>query len=179
MMTPEDTALVVVDVQGRLAEAMDGSAALLAALDRLIRGARRLDVPVLVTEQLPHKLGPTRPELAGAIEGLTPMSKTAFSCAGERTFMDALAALRRPRVALCGIEAHVCVYQTARDLLAAGYRVEIVADAVSSRTARNREIALERMRDEGARCTSVEQALMEWLGSAADPRFRDILALIK
>jgi nicotinamidase-related amidase len=178
-MTSEDTVLVVVDVQGRLAEAMDGSAELLTALDRLIRGARRLEVPVIVTEQIPSKLGPTRPELAGAIEGLTPISKVAFSCAGERAFMDALAALRRPRVALCGIEAHVCVYQTARDLLAAGYAVEVVADAVSSRSARNREITLARMRDEGAHWTSVEQALMDWLGSAADPRFRDMLALIK
>ncbi len=172
-------ALVVVDVQGRLAECMDGADRLLPAVRRLILGWRALGLPVLVTEQVPAKLGPTRPELADAVSGLTPIPKSSFSCCGEPAFLRALEATGLRRVLLCGIETHVCVWQTARDLLRAGYAVEVCVDAVSSRSAAHREVALARMRDEGARGTVVEMALLEQVGTAAAPTFRAVHALIK
>lgn len=171
--------LVVIDVQGRLAECMDGADRLLPAIRRLALGWRALGLPVLLTEQVPEKLGPTRAELADAISGLTPIPKSSFSCCGEPAFLRALESAGLRRVLLCGIETHVCVWQTARDLLRAGYAVEVCVDAVSSRAATHREIALARMRDEGARWTAVEMALLEQVGTSTAPAFRAVHALIK
>ena len=158
---------------------MEGSDRLMAEIRRLILGWRALGLPVLWTEQVPDKLGPTRTEIAEALSGIPAIPKAAFSCAGEPAFMQALGAARVRRVLLCGIEAHVCIWQTARDLLRSGYEVEVCVDAVSSRSARHRDTALERMRDEGARWTVVEMALLERVGSASSPAFRPVHALIK
>ncbi len=171
--------LVFMDVQGRLAEAMDGRDNLFRALGILLKGTVRLGVPVLWTEQLPHKLGATAAELAACLPGQTPIAKHHFSCWGEPAFRRSLEHSGRRQIVLCGIETHVCVYQTARDLLAAGCDVEVVSDAVSSRKAAHRELALAKLRDHGARVTCVETLLLEWLRDSADPAFRDILALIK
>lgn len=172
-------ALIIIDVQGRLAECMDGADRMLPSIRRLALGWRALGLPVLLTEQVPEKLGPTREELADAVSGLTPIPKSSFSCCGEPAFMRALEAAGLRRVVLCGIETHVCVWQTARDLLRAGYAVDVCVDAVSSRAAAHREIALARMRDEGARWTLVEMALLEQVGTAKAPAFRTVHALIK
>ncbi|MBP7275013.1 MAG: isochorismatase family protein [Kiritimatiellae bacterium] len=176
---PPKTALVVVDVQGRLAEAVAGSEQLMAEIRRLILGWRALGLPVLLTEQVPEKLGATRAELAEALSGITAIPKSTFSCVGEPAFMRALGAAGVRRVLLCGIETHVCIWQTARDLRHAGYEVEVCVDAVSSRSPLHRDTALARMRDEGARWTVVEMALLERVGSASSPVFRSVHALIK
>lgn len=179
MMRIENSVLVLVDVQERLLPAMHGSEALVASLDRLLRGAAALRIPTLVTEQIPAKLGPTVPSLLAAAGGHPVIPKSSFSCAGEEAFMERLRGLGRTRILLCGIEAHVCVYQTACDLLDAGYGVDVAADAVASRNPDNRRIALDRMAREGAGVTGVEMALFELQRVAAGDSFRELLKIVK
>lgn len=179
MLPLEDTALVLVDVQGRLAQLMHERELLFANLERMVRGAQVLGIPILWNEQVPEKLGATIPELAELLTGVESLPKNAFSCCGNPAFVERLAATGRRQVLLTGIETHICVYQTARDLLAGGYAVEVVADAVSSRTEANKRTALERIRAMGAGVTSTEMALFELLGSAEGDRFRQISRLVR
>ncbi len=178
-LSREDAVLLVVDVQGKLAQLMDGKDDLFANLRLMIRGARVLDVPVVVTEQYPQGMGSTVPEIAELLDGIDAISKTSFSCCGEPAFTDALQPLGRSQVLLTGIETHICVQQTALDLVHRGYAVQVVADAVSSRTAENRRIGLEKMRDAGVVITSTETALYELLHEAGGPQFKAILQLVK
>lgn len=178
-LSEERALLVVIDIQGNLARAMDGKEALFANAARMIAGARIFGLPIVVTEQTPEKLGATIPELVPLLTGTEPIRKESFNCCAVPAFMDALAGTSRRQVLLAGIEAHICVYQTALDLIGAGYELHVVADAVSSRTARNRELALERLRQEGATITSTETVLFELLKTAADPRFKEIFRLVK
>ncbi len=140
----------------------------------LIRIAQRLNVPVLASEQYPRGLG----HAVAAIRELLPpeafMEKLHFSCAAERDCMRRIDALDRQQIIVIGAEAHVCVLQTALDLRAAGRDVYLVADAVSSRSPRDVELALERMRAEGVRVVSREMVVFEWLHQAGDNRFREI-----
>lgn len=179
MLTTETTVLIIIDVQGNLAQAMHEKDALFDNLKKLIQGAHILGVPILVTEQYPKGLGPTIPELAELLPDSQPISKVAFSCCREEQFMQALTALNRRHVVIAGIETHVCVYQTTRDLLDRGYAVEIVADAVSSRTVRNRDIGLARMHNCGAALTSVEMVLYELMKTAGTPTFKDVVKVVK
>jgi nicotinamidase-related amidase len=179
MNTVATSALVLIDVQAALAPLMFEAALLRANLCKLLAGARLLGVPVLWCEQNPRQLGGTLPELAALLPDQQPMPKMSFSCCGCPAFMQAVRAVGRPTMLLAGVETHVCVYQTARDLVADGCRVEIVADAVSSRTALNRTIGLQRAQQLGAVMTSTEMLLFELLGSAEHPAFRQILKLIK
>jgi nicotinamidase-related amidase len=179
MLEKTTTTLLVIDVQGNLAHAMHQKETLFAHLTTLIRGAQMLDLPIIVTEQYPKGLGPTIPEIADLLPGMQPISKVAFSCCGEERFMQALTTLNRSHVLVAGIEAHVCVYQTAADLLRQGYEVEIVTDAVSARTASNRDIGLARMKACGAHLTSVEMALFELMKVAGGEQFKAIQKLVK
>ncbi len=179
MLEVGDTVFALVDVQGRLAQTMVNRERLFDNLQRLVKGLRVLGVPILWLEQNPRGLGPTIPELAALLTDLKPIPKWAFSCCRCEAFMEALRATGRRQVLLAGIEAHVCIYQTAVDLSQKGYHVEVVADAVSSRTAENREIALMRLRDAGIPLTSVEMALFELLKVAEGPAFKEILAIVK
>lgn len=179
MLSPEQTALVLLDVQGKLAQLMHEREALFANLQRLIQGVRVLGLPVFWLEQYPQGLGPTVPEVARLLTDLQPMVKVSFSACGCGAFRQRLEASGRHQVLLAGIEAHVCVYQTAVDLLAAGYTVEVVGDAVSARTAANRQLGLERMGAAGARRTGVEMALFELLRTAEAPAFKEIARLVK
>jgi len=179
MLRREGTALVLVDVQGRLADAMCDRPALMAGLEKWLRGFAALRLPVIWCEQVPEKLGPTVPELAALLPGQQPIAKNAFSCAGELKFLAALAATGRRQVILCGIETHVCVYQTAMDLLAAGYEVSVATDAVSSRTRENRNLGLEAMRTAGIGWTGAEMALFELLRVAEGDDFRAVSRLVR
>ncbi|MEA3459839.1 MAG: hydrolase, partial [Chloroflexota bacterium] len=163
MLTLENTVLLIIDIQGKLVRSMYEKEALIGNLQKIIRGARILGIPILWTEQNPEGLGPTMPEIACLLSNLQPIPKLSFSCCSNKRFMQELKALSRKQVLMAGIEAHICVYQTAMDLLNLGYEVQVVADAVSSRTAENREIGLEKIRDGGASLTSVETALFELL----------------
>lgn len=179
MLQTDQTVLVLVDIQGKLAQLMHGRDALFDTLQRLVRGARELRLPVLWLEQYPAGLGPTIPELVALLADQQPIPKMSFSAAGCPKFGADLQALGRRQVLLAGIEAHVCVYQTAVDLLAGGSQVEVVADAVSSRTPANCALGLQRMRDAGAQITSLEMALFELLRTAEAPGFKAIARIVK
>lgn len=179
MLSIDNTALVLIDVQGKLAQIMHNKEALFKQLQTAIKGMQALNVPVLWLEQYPAGLGPTIPELAELLGAQKPMAKMSFSGCGSEAFMQALKASGRRQVLLTGIEAHVCVYQTARELLAAGYEVEVVADCVSSRAAENRQIGLDKMRAAGVGITCVETALFELLRTAEAPKFKEVAKLLK
>ena len=152
MLNTGETALLVIDIQEKLARVMHEREALIENAVKLARGANTLGVPVLITEQYPKGLGPTVPEVAAHIK-VPPVEKLDFDCCGEPAFLTALEQFGRRQMLVCGIEAHVCVYQTVLGLLERGFGVHVVADAVSSRTARNRDLALQKMVSCGARLT--------------------------
>jgi len=179
MLDIKNCCLAVVDVQGKLAQLMHGKDALFKNIQILIQAAQILEIPILWCQQVPDALGPTIPEIAELLTDVEPMNKAAFSCCGTDQFISKLNESARNQVLLCGIEAHICVYQTAGDLLVRGFNVNIVADAVSSRSPDNKQIALSRLAAEGASITSVEMALFELLRTAEHPKFRQIAKLIK
>lgn len=176
---PDDSILVVVDVQGRLARLVHESEAMVRAQQTLIRGCRLLGLPVVWAEQLPEKLGATIDELRDPLDGLEPSAKSSFGCMGDAVLRDRIERSGRRRVLLCGIETHVCVWQTAAHLLGDGYRVHLVADATSSRSAFNRDIALRRMERAGVHLSNVEMVLFEMMVDAGHPKFREIASLLK
>ncbi len=179
MLTVSTTGLLVVDIQGKLARLVEGSPALIANSTRLIQGAQALGLPVVWLEQNPDKLGPTVPELQPLQSGAPVLAKFSFGALGEPAVADALARTGRRHWLVCGIEAHICVYQTVLGLLDSGAHVSLVVDAVSSRSAANRDLAITQLAARGARLTSVEMCLYELLGDCRHPAFRPILALIK
>ncbi len=179
LLRREDTVLVVVDVQERLLPAMDHSEEVLNRCVRLVQAAKLLQIPVLVTEQYPKGLGPTVPALKDALGGIAPVEKLSFSCTGADAFLDKLEELDHDQVLLCGIETHVCVLQTALDLLDQGIQVHVAEDAVSSRAPENRANALERMRREGVVISNTESALFEWLRVAGSEEFKAISRLVR
>jgi len=202
MLETQDCCLIVVDVQGKLAQLMVDKEALFKNIRILIQAARILDLPILWCQQVPEALGPTVPEIAELLTGISvegvppsnrgqdardtrvwepvePINKASFSCCGLEQFNAELNALGKEQVLLCGIETHVCIYQTAMDLMEGGLDVTIVADAVSSRTEQNRQIALTRLAAEGAHVSSTEMALFEMLKTAKHPQFKEIARLVK
>lgn len=179
MLKTDNTVLLIIDIQGKLAHMMQDSEALFDNVQKLIKGVQILDIPIVWMEQNPLAIGRTIPEIADLLTPAKPIEKLSFSCCGNESFIRTVAQLNRKQVLLAGIETHICVYQTAVDLLKQSYEVHIVADAVSSRTAQNRQTGIQRMCDMGAILTSVEMALFELLRVADGKEFRKILKVIK
>ena len=177
MLNREEALLAVIDIQGNLYLAMDEKEFLLANTAKLVKGINILEIPIILTEQV--KIGPTIPELADLMTHVKPIIKNSFSCCGDAQFMDALIASGKKQVLVCGIEAHVCAYQTSMDLMERGFEVYVVADAVSSRTAGNREIGIQKLLASGAILTSAEMCLFELLKTATDPKAKDLFRIIK
>jgi len=179
MLDRDNTILLVVDIQERLAAAMAERERVVANTGHLIAAAKLLGVPVLHTEQYPKGLGPTVPELRAALDPAAPVEKMTFDCCGEPAFTPALEQTGRSTVIVCGMEAHVCVLQTVLSLLGSGLSVHLVADAVCSRNPENARVALELLRDAGAVITCTETALFQLLVRAGTPEFKAIQARIK
>jgi nicotinamidase-related amidase len=177
-LTPQNSALVVIDVQEKLMKIMPRRAEALGAMQRLIGAARILKVPTFVTAQYVKGLGPVCTEIAEATPGIKPMEKTAFSCCVLDDFMRAVKNVRRQRIILCGIEAHVCVQQTAIDLMK-DYFVYVCADAICSRHRHDHKVAAQRMHDCGAVITTVESAVFELLRESGTEQFKQVLPLFK
>ncbi len=178
IMRPANTGVLLVDMQERLLAVVPDGKRITWNCRRLLDGAQVLGVHLAATEQNPEKLGPTAPELTERLWG-PPLAKLAFSCGECGVIFSAWQAEGRDRVLLCGIETHVCVQQTALDLLAAGYHVFVAADAVGARAAIDHEVALRRLESTGAVITTTEAALFEWCGAAGSDKFRMISALAK
>ena len=176
----QTTALVVIDIQERLVKAMDEEV-LRKITDntaRLIKGAKVLGIKTLVTQQYTKGLGATIPELAEHLN-CEAIEKTSFSCCGELSFIDQLKTAGVDTVVLCGMETHVCVLQTALDLLQAGYKVHVAADAVCSRAKFNWKTALRYMEQAGAVITVTETVLFQLVGGAGRDGFKEISGLVK
>jgi len=179
MLTASQAVLVVVDVQGKLATLMYDKEKFFANVVRMIKGAGVLNIPIIWNEQLPDKLGPTIPEVTEAMGKALPLVKKTFSCCGNDEFNAQLKSTGRRQVLLVGMESHVCVYQTAVDLLRDGFDVYLIADAISSRFAETRQIGIEAMLAAGARIACVEMVLFEMLGTAEGEAFRQCIKIVK
>jgi nicotinamidase-related amidase len=177
LMSHDDTALAVIDVQQKLITLIPDHARIVWNIRRLIDGAQVLGLPVLATEQYPQGLGGTVPELASRLK--TIPGKMAFSSCGCDEFREQLVAANLPKVLLAGIEAHVCVQQTALDLVGNGYRVYVAVDAIGSRYAIDLEVALRRLETSGITLTTTEAALFEWCQQSGTPEFKKISALVR
>lgn len=178
MFTIDKACLVVVDVQGKLSEIVEDSETVIQNVATLVQAMEALEVPILWLEQNPSRLGGTRSEIAQHMKG-QPISKMSFSACGAEEFAEAVKASGRSQFLLTGIETHICVYQTARQLKEQGYEVEVVVDGVSSRTNANKEIGLAKMHALGILPTSSEMILYELLQKADHPQFKTILKLVK
>lgn len=178
-LTLDQSVVVVVDLQEKFRELIHGMDQVLERSVGLIGFAQQLDIPVIVTEQYPRGLGVTVPEIRAAIRPFTAIEKTAFSCAGSDAFNAALRATGRRQVILCGIETHVCVYQTACDLLRDGRQVAVAADAVSSHRPADRDLGLQRMRDVGADIMGAQMIMFEILRQAGTPEFKRVATFLK
>lgn len=179
MLVPADTLLVVIDVQEKLLAAMHEKETVVAGNAKIVQGAKILGIPIVYTEQNPKGLGPTVAAVAESLGDLQPITKLSFSSCGEPGFMKAVEESNRKQILITGIESHVCVYQTAADLASRGYEVQVVADAVSSRTPENKAIGLDRCKLAGATITSVETALFELLKVAEGDKFKQMLKVVK
>lgn len=178
----DQSVLVIIDIQTSLTSVMPIK--VLARLQRntglLLRAAKVLDVPVLASEQYPEGLGELEPDIVRMLpESARRYRKTSFSLAGVPEFMADLAASGKRQVMLCGMEAHICVLQTAMDLVRAGYEIFLVSDGVCSRQRESYEIALARLRDGGTTITDAEAVLFEWLGDARHPQFKSLQSLVR
>ncbi|WP_182039126.1 hydrolase [Vibrio alginolyticus] len=180
MLSKGNTGLIVVDVQGKLATLMHESDALLENITKLVKGAKALDLPILWLEQNPEKLGPTAEPIREVLESThLPITKYTFDGCKEATFKVAVENAKVDTWLVCGIESHICVYQTAVSLRQSGYRVELVTDCVSSRTAANKALALAKLTANGVVLTGLEMCLYEMVEDCRVPEFKEILALIK
>jgi nicotinamidase-related amidase len=172
--------LLIVDMQTRLSTVMsqDTMQATIKNCGIIATAATMLEVPIVVSEQYPKGLGNTVPELLALLPAIKPVEKTTFSCLAEPKFSRQLT-VDRPQIVLAGMEAHICVLQTALDLQAHGKQVFVAEDAILSRNPANKANALARLRDAGCIITNTESIVFEWLGKAEGDAFKAISQLIK
>lgn len=178
----ENSLLVAIDFQEKLMPAIDGAKEIAEKASKLIKGARILDVPVLVSQQYTKGLGKTETDVAEALGEFDYVEKNTFSCMKTPEFANAvfgMAAAGRKTIVLCGVETHICVQQTVLELLDAGFDVFVAADCSGSRKTIDHDIALQRMSRAGAFITTYESVLYEWLEDSKAQGFKEISALVK
>ncbi len=178
-ITADRAVLVVVDIQEKFRDIIHGMDQVMAGTERLIRFCQQLEIPIVATEHYSRGLGVTVPEIRNVCSPFEPIEKIDFSCGGCAPFNKTLNDLGRDQIILCGIETHVCIYQTAFDLLRQGKQVSVAVDAVSSCSAANREIGLHRMSELGVQSMGVQMLMFEILGKAGTPDFKAVAALLK
>ena len=179
MLDRNNAALLIIDIQERLAVVMD-------KIERVVRNtlhlgelAKMLNIPVVVTEQYPKGLGKTLPEIQSALPASLPIEKVSFNCCGEESFNEQMKRLGKKKIIVTGMETHICVLQTSLGLIQAGFDVHLVTDAVCSRTKANWRSGLELIRDAGGVLTNTETVLFQILGVAGTPEFKAISNRIK
>lgn len=179
MLGRQTTGLIVVDIQGKLARMVQESDTLIANCAKLIKGAQVLGLPIVQLEQNPDKLGTTVEELNPLLNNAQRIAKFSFGACEDLTFVDAIKSHDVDTWLVCGIEAHICVYQTARGLAKLGYKVEVVNDCVSSRSMSNKTLALNKLSRHGIELTSLEMCLYELVKNCQANEFKQILELIR
>ncbi|MEM6944424.1 MAG: hydrolase [Pseudomonadota bacterium] len=181
LLRAETSVLVVIDMQDRLVPAMQAPARTIRNTQTLLAAAGELAIPVLLTEQYPRGLGHTVPDVLKAAEGARAqiIEKTHFSSQSEPGFADAIAATGRAQAVITGMEAHICVLQTAVALMQEDYEVFVVTDATSSRTLESEKACLDRLQACGAGIVTTEMVVFEWLARAGTPAFKTLLPLVK
>lgn len=182
ILSAENSLLIVVDLQSKLSAAMPEPDAelMVATAGSLVEAAGLLNIPVLLTEQYPKGLGPTDTAIGQKLpEGTQVFDKTGFSCCTAKDFCKALENSGRKQIILVGQEAHVCVLQTALELLHLGYQVHVAEDAICSRKAEHKFYALQRMQQQGITITNYESVLFEWVRDASHPDFKNISGLLR
>jgi len=177
LLTPDECVLLIIDIQEKLLAVMHDRKKVLDNAVKLVKFANIVGVPVLLTEQ--EKLGPTVGAVAAELPTVRTTTKIEFDALQRAEVAEDLKRLSRNTIILIGIESHICVTQTALHLLAEGYKVHVVSDAVSSRTPEDRTVALDRMRQAGAVVSSAEMVIYELLGKAGTDEFREVLKLVK
>ncbi len=179
MFSIDNTIMLLIDVQGQLAQLMHEKEKFFKSFEILIQGMKILGVPIIWMEQIPKNLGPTTEALSKYLTDQSPIEKFSFSCCDEPRFVDEFNKADRTQVLLTGIESHICVFQTGYELIKQGCQVQVVADCVSSRTKENREIGIQRIIQSGGRVTCVEMVFFELLRAAQGDKFKQIIKLIK
>lgn len=178
-MKLEDAVAMVIDIQEKLVPAIHNKDEVVQKNVQLLNGLKAVGCPVIFTQQYTKGLGMTVPELVETQDNFQYLEKMTYSCLDTQEIKDALEKLGKKTVIISGLETHICVMQTVRDLIAEGYQVYLIADAISSRTEFNYQIGMERMKQEGAVISSVESVLFELLVKAGTPEFKVISKLIK
>jgi nicotinamidase-related amidase len=173
------TTLLIVDMQEPFLRTLFERERVISNVVRLVKGAELFGVPVIVTLQYAERMGDVIPEIAAVLPDSEHLDKMTFSCCGAESFVEQLESIGRRTILVCGIETHVCVNQTVHDLLALGYDVHIVEDAISSRREDDYLIGLRKMRKSGAISSSTEMALFELAYTAGTPEFKELLKLVK
>ena len=177
LMSRDDTALLVIDIQDKLAGLIDGHQRIIWNTRRLLDAARLFDIPVIATEQYPQGLGATTAALAERLDAVA--EKTRFSCGGCPEIFDGLLERGIRKILVAGIETHVCVLQTSLDLLTAGFDLYVCVDAIGARNAVDHRVALRRMEANGVFLTTAESAMFEWCEAAGSAEFKQISQLVR
>ncbi|NLZ17546.1 MAG: isochorismatase family protein [Desulfobulbaceae bacterium] len=179
MLSKEGTGLIVIDIQGNLAHLVHESSTVIANCEKLIKGATILGLPIVWLEQIPAKLGPTVKSISRLLAGNIPIPKFTFDACAEPRFMQAIGEADKTSWLVCGIEAHICVYQTTLHLKQLNYDVELVCDCIASRNPKNKELAIRKLLSAGVTITGVEMCLYELVQDCRADEFKGILKLIK
>ncbi|MCS6775246.1 MAG: isochorismatase family protein [Chloroherpetonaceae bacterium] len=180
LLHPDNTLLVVIDMQEPFLGAIFERERLIKNVTTLMRGMNVLRIPVVTTTQYAKRMGGVIPEIRQCLPPLvTPFDKMSFSCMASPAFASEIQRSGRKQIVLCGVESHICVSQTAHDLIAAGFQVHLAVDAISSRTEVNYRVGVDKMRQGGVILGTVESVLYELLYEAGTPEFREVLSLVK
>lgn len=179
MLNKNNTGLIVVDVQGKLARTVNDSDLLIENCAKLIKGAQILGLPIVWLEQNPDKLGATVEELSNLLSEQKAITKFTFDGCAEPEVMQAIHQADIETWLVCGIETHICVYQTAMSLIKQNYEVQLVEDCVSSRTIQNKQLGINKLVSQGAQLTGLEMCLYELVKDCRKPEFKAVLSLIK
>lgn len=180
LLNAKKSVVVVIDLQTKILNAVEASDVLLRKAERIVEAASWLEIPVLYSEQNPKGLGPTHPDMANMLKKVPKLEKTSFSLFGVAKFREWTQKLKGKQVILLGVESHICILQTALDLVTHGEcDVFAVADAMGSRSISNHKLALNRMESQGVNIVSLEMVLMEWLRGSGHKDFKVVQGLIK
>lgn len=179
MINTENTGLILVDIQGKLARTVYQSNILIANIEKLVKGCQILQIPIVWLEQYPKGLGNTVPELSNLLDGQKPIEKRFFNAMEEETVRNAVTASNKQNWIVCGIEAHICVYQTAMGLLERDFNVEVPVDCISSRKEDSIKVAIDKFIQKGIGVTNLEMCLYELVKDSRTEGFKRILPLVK